>query len=289
MPGPRPQVGPTTFALYESGQVRPLALSSDKQVLYAVNTPDNRLELFDISGTLNPLDGVPVGLEPVAVAVAPDGKVWVVNHLSDSISVIDASSLPATVIQTLWVGDEPRDIVFAGAQNERAFITTAHRGQNSPVDPNFNAAVGRADVWVFDSTTIDTLPGGEPETILTLFGDRPRPLAVSPDGATVYAGVFLSGNRTTAIAPGGFGKGAPTNSADGVEAPDSGLILRFTGSNWVDHRGLVFNAAVPFSLPDYDVFAIDAIALSETRRFSGVGTVLFNMAVNPVSGKLYVS
>lgn len=32
------------------------------------------------------------------------------------------------------VGDEPRDVVFAGERGERAFITTAHRGKNSPVD-----------------------------------------------------------------------------------------------------------------------------------------------------------
>jgi hypothetical protein len=34
------------------------------------------------------------------------------------------------VVRTLLVGDEPRDIVFGGAGKNRAFITTAHRGQN---------------------------------------------------------------------------------------------------------------------------------------------------------------
>src|ERR1041384_3243737 len=36
----------SSFALFESGQVRPLALSQNKQHLFAVKTPDNRLEVF---------------------------------------------------------------------------------------------------------------------------------------------------------------------------------------------------------------------------------------------------
>src|SRR5262245_33621252 len=38
-----PSVAPS-FVEFESGQVRPLAMSPDKQYLFAVNTPDNRLE-----------------------------------------------------------------------------------------------------------------------------------------------------------------------------------------------------------------------------------------------------
>ncbi len=183
LPGPRPTVAPQSVVNYESGQVRPLAISADGQRLYAVNTPDSRLEIFSIGNSLTPLASVTVGMDPVAVAEDPQGRVWVVNHLSDSVSVVDVNTTPPRVVQTLWVGDEPRDIVFAGAQRERAFITTAHRGQNSPVDPAMNTpGVGRADVWVFDSATIDDTPGGTSLGILTLFGDRPRPLAVSTDG-----------------------------------------------------------------------------------------------------------
>jgi DNA-binding beta-propeller fold protein YncE len=36
---------------------------------------------------------VNIGLEPVSLAVPPDGKeVWVANHVSDSVSVIDADT-----------------------------------------------------------------------------------------------------------------------------------------------------------------------------------------------------
>ena len=38
------------FVTFESGQVRPLALSPDGQTLFAVNTPDDRLEIFAVGG-----------------------------------------------------------------------------------------------------------------------------------------------------------------------------------------------------------------------------------------------
>ncbi len=290
LPGPRPSAGPQAYVNYETGLVRPLAISGDGLRLYALNAPAATLEIFDISASLSLVASVPVGLEPIAVALDPAGRIWVVNHLSDSVSVVDPGLTPPRVVQTLWVGDEPRDIVFAGANRERAFVTTAHRGQNSPVDPALNTpGIGRADVWVFDSGQIDDTPGGQALDVITLFGDRPRPLAVSADGSSVYAGVFLSGNRTTSIAPSNINKPGPATSADGVAVPDSGLILRSTAQGWVDETGRQFNAAVPFTLPDYDVFEVDAAALTVTDRISGVGTVLFNMIVNPVSGELYVS
>jgi len=60
---------------------------------------------------------------------------------------------------------------------------------------------------------------------------------------------------------------------------------------WKDELGRNWNNAVRFELPDRDVFRIDALA--DPPRVVGsvahVGTVLFNMLVNPSSGALYVS
>ena len=291
---------------FESGHVRPLAMSPDGTRLFAVNTPNGTLEIFDITADAPALLGsVPVGLEPVAVATRSNAEVWVVNHLSDSVSVVNVGTRPFRVTRTLLVGDEPRDIVFAGPGRQRAFITTAHRGQNTGFDPqSFVPGVGRADVWVFDAANLGTAPGGTPLTVLTLFGDTPRPLAVSPDGSTVYAGVFNSGNGTTVLGadiPGpGLGKPSPQMDAAGNRQPRTGLIVRWNGPNWEDNGDQSTGAApgtwdnrVRFSLPDYDVFDIDAMAnpapIAGARRFSGVGTTLFNMAVNPVSGAIYVS
>lgn len=296
-----------TYTLFESGQVRPLALSPNGQFLFAANTPDNRLEVFRVKkNRLEHLNSIPVGLEPVAVVARSNDEVWVVNHLSDSVSIVRVGPLGHTgkVVRTLLVGDEPRDIVFAGQGGARAFVTTAHRGQNSPLDPQLTTpGVGRADVWVFDAD--DPGPGlnGQPLTILTLFSDTPRALATSPDGSRVYAAAFHSGNRTTtifdALVPDGGesagGSPAPNASFEGIGAPEVGIIAQYDGAHWVDELGRTWDHAVNFSLPDKDVFVIDAMSdppeqlAGNAGFFSGVGTIVYNMAVNPVNGRVYVS
>ena len=314
--------GSSPYVTFESGQVRPLALSVDRKQLYAVNTPDNILEIFDVrvSG-LQHRASVPVGMEPVAIAVHRSGDIWVVNHLSDSVSIIDSSNNNFRVKQTLLVGDEPRDIVFAGKNGDRAFISTAHRGQNSPYSPALQPddpgetsrpGIGRADVWVFDARAPGLSLAGDPVAVLTHFTDTPRALAVSADGSKVYIAGFHTGNRSSVIpegavcnggaaapacnpgggasAPGGLP--APNANTAGVTGPETGLIVKQNASGqWLDSIGRDWSNQVNFNLPDKDVFVIDSLASppAEIQAVSGVGTVLFNMAVNPVSGKIYVS
>ncbi len=213
-----PQASRASFVAFESGQVRPMALSPDGNTLYAVNTPDNRLEIFSVSGgSLTHTGSVPVGLEPVAVAARTNTEIWVVNHLSDSVSIIDVGQSPPRVTRTLLVGDEPRDIVVAnGTVGQRVMITTARRGQNwanhstdpdplagsSEVGPFLTDGIGRALVWVFDPANLGTNLEGNPLQVIRLFGDTPRALAVSNDGNSVFAAVFHSGNQTTAVSEG---------------------------------------------------------------------------------------
>src|SRR5262245_17799443 len=302
------------FTTFETGQVRPLALSPDGTQLFATNTPDNRLEIFSVSGAgLTHTGSVPVGLEPLAVAARSNTEVWVVNHLSDSVSIVDVGASPPQVIRTLLVCDEPRDIVFAGPGGNRAFITTARRGQNCSVPANLTSeGIERALVQVFDATNLGTTLGGTPIATVELFGDTPRALAVAPGGGTVYAAVFQSGNQTTTLSEGvvcngGAGAGAcsvggtsypgglppPNTNSQGTLQPEVGLIVKFnnTVNQWQDELGRNWNNAVRFSLPDLDVFAIDANASTphQTASFGDFGTVLFNMVVNPANAKVYVS
>lgn len=302
-----------SYTLFESDPVTPIAMSPDGGRLYAVNTPDGYLEIFEptSSGGTIKVSSVPVGLEPVAVAVRNNDEVWVVNHLSDSVSIVDVSVDPARVIRTLLVGDEPRGIVFAGPGRNRAFIATAHRGQNTPWrDGDYDVpGTGRADVWVFDATNLGSSLQGDPLTVINLFGDRPRALTASPDGSKVYAAVYRSGNQTVPISEGVVcdGSGActvqgttypggrplPETNFQGITSRESGIIVGFNEQNgrWEDELGRNWSPAVRFSLPDLDVFEIDANASTpvETDAFSGVGTILFNMIVNPSNGKLYVT
>ena len=302
------------FVTFETGQVRPLALSPDQSQLFAVNTPDGRLEIFDVdggTGALTHSGSVPVGMEPVAVAARTASEVWVVNHLSDSVSIVDVSATPPRVTRTLLVGDEPRDIVFAGAGGNRAFITTAHRGQNTSLQSAIHTVlttegIGRADVWVFDATSLGATLEGTPLTVITLFGDTPRALAASADGSTVYAAVFHSGNQTTALSEGAVCDGGPlapacalgpgglprNTNCFGEAQAEVGLVVKFEGGAWLDRLGRDWSNAVKFSLPDRDVFAIDADAPvpAETESFSSVGTIIFNMVVDPTNpSRVYVS
>jgi DNA-binding beta-propeller fold protein YncE len=304
------------FTAFESGQVRPLAITPDKKYLLATNTPDAKLEIFAIKHDgLKPIASVPVGLEPVAVAVRNNDEAWVVNHLSDSISIVALDGKHSHVRRTLLVGDEPRDIVFAGPGKKRAFITTAHRGQNALFDPQLaTPGVGRADVWVFDAETCggEASLGGEPLTILTFFADTPRALAVTPDGSKVYAAAFFSGNGTASTFVGTFEAIAnplppvalfpppnppiPLNiNAFGEPQPLTSVIVKYDGAHWVDENGANRDAEMMFTLPDRDVFAIDATAnpphaiTGPSGVYAHVGTTLFNMVVNPANGKVYVS
>lgn len=311
--GPTPSPYNQSFTAFESGHVRPLALTPDKKYLLATNTPDAKLEVYKVKNNgLDHVASVPVGLEPVAVAARNNGEAWVVNHLSDSVSIVDLDGHKSRVVRTLLVGDEPRDVVFAGTNEKRAFITTAHRGQNSPIDPELaTPGVGRNDVWVFDADDCHSPSfGGEPETILTFFSDTPRALAVTPDKKKVYVAAFNSGNATASTFVGNFsGIGnplppyAPSSqlpvnanvNAHGEEQPLTSVIVKYDGEHWRDENGGIRDNEMMFTMPDRDVFAIDADAdppqalEGPSDVYSGVGTILFNMIVNPVNGKVYVT
>ena len=282
---PRPSEGFTNF---ETEPLRPLVLSGDGRYLYALNTADDRLEVFATGEQgLTSLGEARLGLRPIALALRRPGELWVVNHLSDSVNVVDVSDPARPVVRrTLAVGDEPRGIVAAGPGRRWVMVAAARRGDS------LTPGIGRAHVWVFDAER----PEAPPQR-LTLFGAKPRALAVSPDGLTVYAGIFHSGNRTASvggIAAAGIGR-APVYSLDKLPPvdgpPKQGAIVKQVDGAWRDFEGRDWSRVVPFDLPDYDVFVIDASGPRPMikDRISGVGTLLFDIAVNPDDGEVWVS
>ena len=274
------------FTNFETEPVSPLVLSADGRYLYALNTADDRLEVFAAQGeTLNSLAETTVGLRPVALALHGN-EVWVVNHLSDSVSVVDVSnpSRPR-VTHTLQVGDEPRGIVIAGPKHDHVLVATARRGES------LTPGVGRAQIWIFEAAQPEA-----PPKILALFGTKPRALAASADGRYVYAAVFLSGNGTATVSGEDavrLGRTPPVYiaSVPYSAVPKQGAIVQRTDRGWRDYQNRDWTPAVSFELPDYDVFVIDTKSDSPkvVEQISNVGSVLFNMAVQPGSGEIWVS
>jgi len=120
VPDPLPGIGHPGFL---SPHCQPLAVV-DGHLLVA-NTPADTVDVID-TVTRTVVRRIPVGIQPVSVAPRPDGReVWVANHVSDSVSVIDTAPgsptrfrVVATVqdIDPLTLAtrfDEPVGIAFA--------------------------------------------------------------------------------------------------------------------------------------------------------------------------------
>src|SRR5438045_6789900 len=105
--------GQGSYVNFEGKQTSPIRLSADGTRLFAVNTPDARLSVFDVSQPANPrlLAEIPVGLEPVSVNPRTADEVWVINEVSDSVSVVSASQ--RLTLDTLYFKAEPSALVFA--------------------------------------------------------------------------------------------------------------------------------------------------------------------------------
>ncbi len=238
---------------FEARQSHPLELAGD--LLLAVNSPAGSLAVYDLS---QPWDGgapflrweVPVGVEPVAVRTRSATEAWVVNEVSDAISVVDLDA--GLVVATIPVPDEPSDLVFVG---DVAVVSCARSNLLRLVDANTRTAVGE----------------------IPLRGNDPTSLAKSPAGDRVYVSFLLSGNRTTVLVPDlAPAPPAPTDPALPA-APDTALIVA-TNDPRLSHK-----------VYDHDVAVIDTATWQVSGYLSGAGTVLRALAVDPGSGDLLVA
>ncbi|HEX8070169.1 MAG TPA: Calx-beta domain-containing protein [Pyrinomonadaceae bacterium] len=265
----------TDYKNFEAPQVHPLALTPDGTRLLALDTPEQRLEVFQLSGAALTLAAeIPVGAEPVSVAVRSNTEAWVANWLSDSISVVDLTT--GNVTRTIDVGDEPTDIVFAGQQKELAFVCVA----------------GLRQVKVYDPAAPDAAP-----QVITIRGKQPRALTRDAAGARVFISVFESGNQTTIVsadtvtAAGGPPAPSPAMRATLPLPPAVGLILKWDGTRWADETGDGrWQSFVPYTLADVDVVALDARSASVTTsaEVRGVGTHVGNAVFDASANRLYV-
>jgi YVTN family beta-propeller protein len=248
------------FANFEVSQTNPIHLSADGTRLFAVNSANHSLSVFDVTQPRSPvlLAEIPVGYGPVSVNPRTSDEVWVVNQISNSVSVVSVSN--GIVTDTIYTGSgtEPADVAFAGVN--QAYVSYA--GANA--------------VAVFDTNTHALI------TTVPVFGGNPRALAVSADGNTVYAAFAISGNATTIIPTNLAPPQPPPTNKKLPPPPQVGLIVAASDPNWTKY--------ITFKMPDNDVAEI-AVGSSPslTTYYSGVGTINLGLAVNPVTGDLFVA
>jgi DNA-binding beta-propeller fold protein YncE len=166
---------------------------------------------------------IQVGVDPVSVAVKPDGsEVWVSNHVSDSVSVIDSllgSSSFLEVVETVqWLGpqgmtrfDEPVGIAFA-EDGSKAFVALSSRNQIAVVDTASYAVTGT----------------------LSVRAQEPRALAVR--NGKLYAAAFESGLGDVGRANFVFGSGVGDQPAPERMPPSSRSQPARAGEEHRDRR-----------------------------------------------------
>ncbi len=240
-------------AHFEARLTRPIGLTPDGRTLLALNTPDSSLSQFDVTDSSQPvpvlLREIAVGLDPVSLRARTNDEVWVVNEVSDSVSVVSLST--GNVMDTLQVGDEPADVYFAAG---KAFVSCAGNRQLRVFDAVSRAALGT----------------------ISLQGIAPRAMVASADGSKLYVAFLLSGNGTTILprelAP---PPPAPTNPVLPA-APQTALIVPASDSR------------ISWQVMDHDIAEVDTSSLAVTRYLSGVGTHLFDLQRHPNSGELWI-
>ncbi|MCB1096499.1 MAG: YncE family protein [Verrucomicrobiae bacterium] len=242
--------GEEPFIQFEGRQTHPVRISADGGKLFALNTPGHRLSVFDITGTPILTAEIPVGLEPVSIAERTADEVWIVNEVSDSVSIVSLSR--GAVIGHLDVPDEPADVAFAGG---KAFVSCARNRR----------------IAVFDAVTREKLADIPIECLM------PRALAIDPSGEKVYVAALHSGNRTTILpqhlAP---EPPMPTNPAL-PPAPKTGLIVSDS------------NEMISYEVLDHDVCRIDVATLAVDGYYGGVGTTVFDLAFSPDGSSLWAA
>ncbi|MFP6582729.1 MAG: hypothetical protein VCD00_09255 [Candidatus Hydrogenedentota bacterium] len=173
-----------SYINFESPHVHPMDLM--KNDLVVCNTSANTIEVFKVaSGRPVHKDTIAVGYDPVSVRFRTKFEVWVVNQISDTVSVVDLRL--GCVVRTIHTADEPADVVFGGEDFGKAYVSCS-----------------QADlVQIFDVNTGEETAGSP----IAIPGEDPRALGVTASGDKVYVAVFESGNKSTIIS-GGLGDGS---------------------------------------------------------------------------------
>ncbi len=166
----------TAFAAMPTNS-SPIALTSDDKYVWVVNPNVERIEpvkndtvtVHEVGGDKNhKVVEIPVGDDPVCVALTPDNKkAYVTNHGSNTVTVINAQTYH--VIATVQVGSEPFGCAVT-SDGKKVYIAN------------------------FSSDTVSVIRTSDDKVIRTIkrVGPKPRALAISEDGKTVFVTLLLA-------------------------------------------------------------------------------------------------
>ena len=135
--------------------------------LWVVNQDNDSVSVFDTE-TNTRVAEIPVGSAPRAVAIAPNGEVWVTNKLSATISVIDPSNLAVARTIAMPFASQPFAIAAAPTGGVM-YVALEGTGRLLRIDAG-------------DDTTLDSVG----------VGPNPRHISVTSDGSRVYVSRFIT-------------------------------------------------------------------------------------------------
>ena len=254
-------IGHPTFV---SPHAFPIAIHEQK--VFVVNTPSDTIDVINRS-TRSIVRRIPVGVDPVSVAVRPDGlEVWASNHISDSVSVIDnAPDSPTylSVIDTIQQFDstsqstrfdEPMAIAFAG--NDKAYVALSSENQIAVIDTTTRKITKRLRITAQD----------------------PRAVFVRND--RLYVIPFESGNKTQL-------SGGSAEDIDGklvtFDAWDHSVV-----NNNVLSLGHVTDIVKHPEVPDRDLYVFDTKTDRLVKVVDSLGTLLYGLTVDS-SGRVFIA
>lgn len=249
---------------FMSPHAKPIVING--RFVYAANTPADTVDVID-SVTRQVVVRINVGVDPVGLAVRPDRReVWVANHISDTVSVIDTDPDSATlhhVIATVQAMDasdfstdfdEPVGIAFAS--NQKAYVALGPDNEIAVIDVGSYAVTGRLPIRAQD----------------------PRAIAVRGDRLYVIA--FESNNRTQL-------SGCTEEKIDGDICTFDAVEHVFTNNNVLSVNYDADIVKNPL-LPDRDLFVFDTATDRLLETVETVGTLLYGLTVDS-NGRVFVS
>jgi Domain of unknown function (DUF4082)/Bacterial Ig-like domain len=132
-----------------------------------LNQDNDSVSVFD-AVTAAKLGETAVGAAPRTVAVAPDGRVWVVNKGAASVSIIDRTSLAVVQTVALPRASLPFGLAFA-PDGSAAYVALEGTGQLLKLHPTSGAVLGSVAV-----------------------GANPRQVSISADSSRVLVSRFIT-------------------------------------------------------------------------------------------------